>query len=492
MTEQQSSYRQILKATSIFGGVQVFNIVIQIAKSKVVAVLLGPSGMGVLGLLTSSLSIIGAFTNFGLHISAVKDISEANQSDDNKRISIVAAAFRRIVWVTGMLGTILTVVFSSTLSQLSFGNKNYTLAFIWISITLLFTQLTSGQLAILQGIRKIKWLAQANLFGNSLSLLLTIPLYYVYGINGIVPGIIVSSLSTLIAGYYYTRKAKILHFKITLKDTIHEGLGMVKMGFMISLSGILTLASSYLIRVFISNLGGIEQVGLFSAGFSILISYVGLILNAMGTDYYPRLSAVSNDNKKITQVVNNQAEVAILLLGPIIVALLVFAKWIIILLYSNKFVDILPMVYWASIGMLFRSSGWAVAYIFLAKSDSKIFFWNELIASIYTLGLNMVGYKLFGLTGLGISFLITYILYFGQVYLISYKIYNFRFLLSYFKLFIFQLILAIISFLIVIYLVQFWSAAIGILIIAISLFFSYLEMNKRVEFVSLIRKKFKH
>ena len=75
MTEKKDSYRQIMKATSVFGGVQVFQILISIVRSKFVAILLGPAGMGIVGLLTATTGLVNGFTNFGLGTIAVKNIS---------------------------------------------------------------------------------------------------------------------------------------------------------------------------------------------------------------------------------------------------------------------------------------------------------------------------------------------------------------------------------------------------------------------------------
>ena len=80
-TEKQE-YKNSLKATSLFGGVQVYNIIITILKSKVVALLLGPGGMGTYGLLTSTTGLITSATNFGLATSAEKDIAGANASGE--------------------------------------------------------------------------------------------------------------------------------------------------------------------------------------------------------------------------------------------------------------------------------------------------------------------------------------------------------------------------------------------------------------------------
>ena len=130
MTEQQSSYRQIMKATSLFGGVQVFNIIITLIRGKFVAVLLGPSGMGLNGLFLSTLRIIREATNLGLPQSAVKNIAEANGTGDVVMVSRTVSIFKRWIWLTAFLGATVTVVFSHLISKWTFGNDEYTFSFI--------------------------------------------------------------------------------------------------------------------------------------------------------------------------------------------------------------------------------------------------------------------------------------------------------------------------------------------------------------------------
>ena len=72
MQDSKSSYRSIFKATSLFGGVQVYQILIQIIKSKIIAVLLGPAGVGVIGLFQSGLDLVKNLTSMGLASSAVR------------------------------------------------------------------------------------------------------------------------------------------------------------------------------------------------------------------------------------------------------------------------------------------------------------------------------------------------------------------------------------------------------------------------------------
>src|SRR5664280_1337235 len=187
MSYEQSSYRKIMKATTLFGGVQVFNVLISIIRSKFIAVLLGTTGMGITGLLTSTTGLISALTNFGLATSAVKNVAAAYGTGNRTRIAIIITVLRRWVWVTGLLGMIVTIVIAPLLSRLTFGNNEYSFPFIWISVSLLMVQLSNGQMILLQGMRKLKYLAKANLSGSILGLIITVPLYYLFGIKGIVP-----------------------------------------------------------------------------------------------------------------------------------------------------------------------------------------------------------------------------------------------------------------------------------------------------------------
>ncbi|MBD0780013.1 O-antigen translocase [Maribacter sp. ANRC-HE7] len=485
---KKSSYRQIMKATSIFGGVQVFNIIISIVRSKVIALLLGPAGMGIAGLLTSTITLVGSLTNFGLKTSAVKDIAAANESEDNHQIASVIVVMQRLVWITGLLGALVTLVLAPWLSELSFGNTDYTIAFRWLSITLIFNQLTSGQYVLLQGLRKLNHLAKANMLGSAFGLLISIPLYYYLELEGIVPAIILTALMTFIVNWHFSRKINIQKINVSFKETKVLGKGMMLMGFMLSLSGIMTYGESYIIRIFISNTGGIEEVGLYNAGIAIITNYVGLVFTAMATDYYPRLSGVAHDNEKATELINQQAEIAILILAPILAIFLIFIDWVIILLYSSQFIGVSAMVYWAALGMFFKAASWSIAFIFLAKGASKLFFWNELVAITILGGSNILGYYYWGLTGLGISFIVAYVIYLLQVFLIAKTKYGFTFNRGFVKIFVFQFILALGCFLTTKFIAAPWSYVIGIPLILTSVWYSFKALDKRMNLKGVINK----
>ena len=483
----QSSYKQILKATSIFGGVQVINILTSIVRSKFIAVLLGPIGIGISGILTATTGIIAGLTNFGLGTSAVRDISAAYESGNTKRIAIVANVLNRWVWVTGLLGMILTLLLSPWLSYLSFGNYDYTIAFVILSITLLINQLNSGQLVVLQGSRKISLLAKANLAGSVIGLFTTIPLYYVWGIDGIVPTLIIAAIASLITSYYFCKKVDVEKIRVSNVRSIAEGKQMLKMGFLISITGFITLGFSYIVRIFITREGNLVEVGLYNAGLAIISTYVGLIFTAMGTDYYPRLSAVADDIAKANDTINSQIEIALMILGPILVFFILFIKWIIQILYSNQFVAIDTMLVWAAIGMLFKAVSWSIAFLFLAKGSRNLFFWNELITNIYLTALNIIGYYYWGLTGLGYAFAFSYFIYMTQVYVITNRRFNFTLGKKIISILMTQLVFVSISILILFYQTGFNFYIESTVLIIFNLIYSFYLLKNRLDVNNIIK-----
>lgn len=492
MTEEnKSSYRSIFKATSLFGGVQVYQILIQIIKSKFIAVLLGPAGVGIMGLYQSGLQLIQQLSSMGLSQSAVRDVSEANGSNDMQRIAKTVTVVRKLVWVTGIFGLVLVACLSPLLSKASFGNYDYTIPFIILSITLLLDQLSAGQKVILQGMRRLKDLAKCSAFGVTFGLITSVPLYYWLGIDGIVPTLILNSLCSMLLSWFYSRKIKVEKVQVTPKQTLEQGKLMLVMGISMSLSGILSTIVAYAIRGYIQANGGVEQVGLYQAGFVIMTTYVGMVMNAIATDYYPRLAAINKDNQKCREAVSQQGEIGVMILAPMLTICLVFMPFVLKILYSDKFLAANEYISWACLGMMLRLASWVISYLFVAKAESKLFVINELSSNLYYLVFSLIGYKTLGLTGLGIAFALEYIVYFIQCYLITRKRYNFSFSKSFIKSYGIQLLLIIACLIIVLTLNGRQKYIIGSLIIAISCYLGLKGLNEKMELLSFVRQRIK-
>ena len=484
MTEKvknRNTYGGIFKALALFGGVKVITILISIVRAKVIALLIGPAGMGINNLLKSTTATINHITGCGLHTSAVREVAKAYDKHDQDSINVTITTLRGLVWITGLLGGILVLVFAGPLSQFAFGNKEYTAAFRILSIMMVFTQINVGQHALLQGCFHYKDLAKATLTGQILSLVLTLPLYYFFREKGIVPALLIASIITVIRSYFFARRVPYQKVKLTLKEYWQNGKSMLSIGIVIALGGQISNASSYLMNVFISRIGSVEAVGLYSATIHIATSYVFLVLSAMTTDYVPRLSALVGDDVKQCDAINKQMVMVTILLTPLLIAFIVLAKEALILFYSADFIVTTHMLELLMTGMLFRAISWCLSYAFIARGDSKTFITNELILFPISLSLKMVGFKFWGYTGIGVSIIVVYLLYSIVMYFVARRKFGFGFSQEFFRLFLPNLILCLIVLMSsLLFGSHWWKYVIGCLVLAFSLLFSYKELDKRI------------
>lgn len=492
MSKDQNSYKHILKATSLFGGVQIFGVLVSIAKSKFAAIFLGPSGIGVLGILNATINIIVGFFKLGLDISAVKEISASHGESLTDSTLRTINVLTRLTWITGLLGAIVTIILSPWLSEIAFGNSDHTISFILISSAIFFNQLTVGNLAILQGLRKLNSLAKATLWASFCSLLVIIPLYYYFGLSGIVPVIILTAIFTFIFSWYFTKPYKDKSQHISFQNVLIEGKQMMKLGFVLSMGSLATLLTVYIMQVFITNRGGLEEVGFYNAAFIIINAYVGVIFNAMSKDYFPRLASTVKQSNVFKSVVNQQAFVAVLLLTPIIIVFLTFAPLIIRLLFSIDFLPIVGILTFGMLATLFKAVSWTMGYIIVAKGDSKLYIKTEVGFSILLILISVYGYIYGGLTGIGISYLLYYILYLVVIKIITKRKYKFEFDTEFYQIFLVCLLFCLVAFLMTYVESNYIRYALLVVTIISSSIFTVIKLDEKVNLIATIKAKFRN
>lgn len=486
MSKEKKEYQQVFKATSLFGGVQLIQIIISALKTKVVAIFLGPSGMGIYRLLQTTVNMVGKFTDFGLPTSAVKYISFEFAKGNEEKAYRYIQILQNLLWITGILGAAVLMLASPFLSELLFDSQTYTYAFIWQGTAVLFNQLANGRISILQSLRKLSQLAKANLYGSAIGLILIAPLYYFFGEKAIVPAIILGAGINVYFSWFFLTKNRIPKIKISPKESYTEGKGMLKLGIVLSFTSLTKALSLYLLQLYINEVGGVGQVGLYSAGFLILETYGGLIFTAMTKDYYPRLAGVAMDENKVRETVKHQAFIAVLLMLPVIALFLTLAPQLIRLLLSTEFTVIVQMVSWGIIGLLFKAVAWSISYIMVAKGHSRIFAITDISFIVVQLAIYALGYYFGGLTGLGISYLLYHILYLIGIYWINYLQYKFYFTRDFYGIF-----LICIAFCVAIFGLSFienplWHYVSMSVLTLLSIWFSVVQLNKKIDFKELV------
>jgi PST family polysaccharide transporter len=177
--------------------------------------------------------------------------------------------------------------------------------------------------------------------------------------------------------------------------------------------------------VFVAHQEGVYGAGQFQAATSLSLVYVSFVLQAMGADFYPRLTAAANDNHRCNQLVNEQAEISMLLALPGVLATLALAPWVIQIFYSSKFDKAAEILCWQVAGTFLQVNSWPMGFILLAKGRAAVFFWTELAAYSVYVALGWAGLKLFGLPGLGMAFLGLYLFYWGLIYFVVWRVSGF-------------------------------------------------------------------
>ena len=415
--ENNNSYSHILKYTGLFGGVQGLNILIGIVRNKLVAMMLGPDGMGLVSLFNSTIKLVSDSSNFGRSMSAVKNISKAVDSGDDDKIHEAVRLIRSWSFLTALLGMLLCIVLSPLLSRWTFAWGNHTLHFVLLSPVVALMAIVGGETAILKGARQLRKLAAISIYNVLFALVCSVPIYYFFGQAGIVPSLILLALAQCVITIYYSYRL----FRPTAlfsRGYIRQGEGMIRLGIAFVLAGILGSGAEFVLRSYLNNMGELYTVGLYNAGYVMTMTYAGMVFSAMETDYFPRLSGISSLGPQLNQTVNHQIEVSLLLVSPLLVLFMVTLPILLPLFYSGKFMPVLDMVKIAAIAMYFRALVLPVEYISLSRGDSRSYLLLEAVYDLAFVLLVIVGYQCFGLVGTGVGLAVA-----GMVNLVTVLVY---------------------------------------------------------------------
>jgi O-antigen/teichoic acid export membrane protein len=425
-TGEKHSYGQILKSSALVGGSSVLKIAIGIVRTKAMAILLGPAGFGLFGLFGSISDLSQNIAGMGVNSSGVRQIAEAVGSSDTQRIARTAAVLRRTSIVLGALGAVLLAAFSKQVARLTFGSTERTSAVALLSIAVLLTLVSGGQGALIQGMRRITDLAKMNVLGAFFGLCTSIPLVYFFRQQGIVPSLIAVAATTVMTSWWYSSKIEIQVLSVTVVEVRNEASALLKLGSAFMVSGMMTMGVAYAVRIIVLRQVGVDATGLYQSAWTLGGLYVGFILQAMGADFYPRLTASANNNEDCNRLVNEQTLVGLLLAGPGVLATLTFAPLVIALFYSVKFGAAVTVLRWICLGVTLQVVSWPMGFIIVAKGKQNLFVASEVAWTVVAISLAWVCVKRFGLDGAGIAFFVSYLFHAFMSYLIARTLTGFR------------------------------------------------------------------
>ena len=423
--DTNGSYRHILKYTGIFGGVQGLNVLIGLVRTKLVAILLGPSGMGLASLFNTTVGFVSQATNLGLPISAVRQMSELYDQGDQEAINHFVKVIRGWSLLTALVGMLVCVAIGPFLSQTTFAWGDHSLHFMLLSPAVGMMAITGGETAILKGMRKLGSIAIIQVLAVVAALAISVPVYYVFGESGIVPVIVMMAFATMVLTLKQSLKLIPLRLR-GAKGMLGEGMEMVRLGVAFTLAAIIGTASEMLIRSYLNVTGDLDILGLYNAGYMLTITYAGMVFSAMEADYYPRLSAVQHDIEATNETVNRQMKVSLLLISPMLAALIIALPLLVPMLFSGKFLPVVGMAQVAALAMYMKVLTLPVAYITLARGYSLSYLFLESCYFVVFVVLIIVGYQYWGLFGTGLAITLAHVFEYVLVNGYAYKKYGYR------------------------------------------------------------------
>jgi O-antigen/teichoic acid export membrane protein len=425
LSNKSESKKQILKSSSIIGGASFITILIGLVKVKALAVLLGPAGIGLMGILTTIMATGSTLFGMGIGTSGVRELALNNKSIE--KLDIVRKALFSANLLLGLLAIIVIFIFRVTLSEFFFQSADYQLAICIIAVGVFFSLISGSQTALLQGLRKITELAKVKIIGALASTLIGLLIIWQFGESGLPFFVITLPLVSFFVALFYSKKLpKLTTATISFKQLKPQWQSLFTLGFAFMLTGLIMVGSQLIVRYIINQELSIESVGYFQAAWAISMTYISFVLGAMAADYYPRLTQQIHNKHEANRLVNEQTEIAIIFAAPVLLAMLAFAPLVIHLLYSSEFSHSVEILRWQVFGDVLKVLSWPLGFIILAKGHSKLFFCTELLWNVSYILLVYVGIHDFGIEITGYVFAFSYLIYLTVVYVVSRRINGFR------------------------------------------------------------------
>jgi PST family polysaccharide transporter len=195
------------------------------------------------------------------------------------------------------------------------------------------------------------------------------------------------------------------------RGTWHRSKRLLGLGLAFMWSGLLAAGVALAISSIIVRGLGLNANGIYQAAWGVSGVFAGFILSAMGTDFYPRLTAAAADHRRMNQLVNEQTEIGVLLALPGLLGTLVFAPFVMRVFYSEKFLPGAELLQWFAMGIFGQIISWPLGFVILAKGVGAWYAVSESCGNLLRLSLSMLFLHWLGLWGAALAVPVTYGLY---------------------------------------------------------------------------------
>jgi len=395
--------KSIYRATAILSGSSIISILLGMASAKVLALFLQPAGYGYYGLLQSFVGVATLAAGLGIATGLVRlGARAATQNDEAALASLDSGA-----WF------LLVTVFRVTLSRWALGSPDHGWTMVLMGVALLFTVSGNIQVGTLNAHHRVGALAKYAVVSTLGNGLFTIAAVLLWRTHGIVPAVMAGAMVNYGASRFFLRRElKAIRIRPSRKETLASAWELARFGGPFTLSMLVGTGVQLALPMVVVHLLNPASVGYYKAAAAISVGYLGFLVTAMGQDYYPRVSAVSHQPEALVKLINEQHRLVMLVGVPIILGMLALVPVLIPIVYSHKFTPAVDILEWQLIGDLFKFSSLTMSFAILARCKSSVYFLGESLGGAAMLVTTWLAVRWLGMTGLGISFLLSYAIYY--------------------------------------------------------------------------------
>lgn len=403
--------RKVISAITVLGGAQAVGTLCSVVRTKLMAVWIGTAGVGLNSILFNSFTLMSNLTQLNLRDSGVREIASASTAAE---VAVRRVLVRRWAMLLGLLGAIATLAAAPLLSWSAYGGSmSHTLSFAALSPAVFCAAIASGEFAVFQADGQLGKIARANMMTVVIVTLSCIPLFYFLRIKAIIPVIDLSAIALACCALTLrdrnTRPANGLN--LSFKTFWDKSRRFIKLGAAISAGAMLTSLMNYVFAAYVSSRDGQEALGVYQAGYTLVTVYIGVVISAIATEYFPRLTRHLPRKTTSGIIMAHEYSTILAILTPLAIVFILCSDWIVRLLYSSDFAAANPYLIFAAPGAVLRGLSLCFAYRILAAGDAKTYLLTELASVTVGLTLNIAAYSHWSYAGLGLAYTAWYLFY---------------------------------------------------------------------------------
>lgn len=376
---------------------------------KVVAVIIGPAGIALLGQLNNFSTILLGMANGGINSGITKYVSEYKE-DENKVKNYISNALR-ITLICSLFVSLILILFCQQLSQLILLSDDYYYVFIVFGITIILFTLNGFITSILNGYKEFKLYVKVSIFGTIAGLIYSILLVYLWGLPGAMINAVTFQSIMLFVTLWMCRKLPWLkreYFVQKLSKTIVKKY----LGFsLMTLTALALLPTcQMLLRGYVISELSATDAGIWEGMNRISNMYLNVITSAFSIYYLPRLSEIT-DSAELRREIFRCYKVVVPMLLSISIVVFLLKRFILWVLFTPEFYPMESLFGWQLTGDIFKMCSWLLSFLMVAKAMTGKFIITEVAFNLSYIALAFLFVKMSGIVGLTQGYLVAYIMY---------------------------------------------------------------------------------